>query len=277
MIKFINSILIIVLSYLFVRATKYITKKIFAITKFDVQRENTLRSIIVSISYYLSFFVACVLVLKEFGIIDWNQSTILTGAGIFGVIAGFASQNLIKDVLNGFFILFEKQMKVGDYVYINESFRGTVEEIGLRSTSIRDWNLRRISLPNGEIKSIMNYSRKKMRVIIHVRVSYECDPDFVMQTLEEVCEALNEKYKEFLIKNIMNEPSRPFSVYGVTDIESSSVGAKYTITGVVASFKYFSISKNARLMILVKFREKGIKIAYPKRVNINPDEYESYI
>lgn len=277
MIKFINSILIIVLSYLFVRAIKYITKKIFAITKFDVQRENTLRSIIVSISYYLSFFVASVLVLKEFGIIDWNQSTILTGAGIFGVIAGFASQNLIKDVLNGFFILFEKQMKVGDYVYINESFRGTVEEIGLRSTSIRDWNLRRISLPNGEIKSIMNYSRKKMRVIIHVRVSYECDPDFVMQTLGEVCEALNEKYKEFLIKNIMNEPSRPFSVYGVTDIESSSVGAKYTITGVVASFKYFSISKNARLMILVKFREKGIKIAYPKRVNINPDEYESYI
>lgn len=277
MVKFINSILIIVLSYLFVKTIKYVTKKIFDITKFDIQRENTLKSIIVSISYYLSFFVACVLVLKEFGVIDLNQSTILTGAGVFGVIAGFASQNLIKDVLNGFFILFEKQMKVGDYVYINESFRGTVEEIGLRSTSIRDWNLRRISLPNGEIKSIMNYSRKKMRVIIHVRVSYECDPDFVMNALGEVCEALNEKYKEFLIKNIMNEPSRPFSVYGVTDIESSSVGAKYTITGVVASFKYFSISKNARLMILVKFREMGIKIAYPKRVNIDPDEYESYI
>lgn len=116
-----------------------------------------------------------------------------------------------------------------------------------------------------------------MRVIVHVRVSYECDPDFVMQTLDEVCEMLNEKYKEFLIKNMMKEPSRPFSVYGVTDIESSSVGAKYTITGVVAPFKYFSIAKNARLMILVKFREKGIKIAYPKRVNIDADEYESYI
>lgn len=161
MARFINSILIIVFSFLFVRTIKYITKKVFDITKFDIQRENTFKSIIVSISYYVSFFTACVLILKEFGIIDLNQSTILTGAGIFGVIAGFASQSLIKDVLNGFFILFEKQMKVGDYVYINEHFRGTVEEIGLRSTSIRDWNLRRISLPNGEIKSIMNYSRKK--------------------------------------------------------------------------------------------------------------------
>ncbi len=277
MSKFINSILIIICSYLFVRVTKYITKKIFDITKFDVQRENTLKSIIVSISYYLSFFTASILILKEFGIIDLDKSTILTGAGIFGVMAGFASQNLIKDVLNGFFILFEKQMKVGDYVYINENFRGTVEEIGLRSTSIRDWNLRRISLPNGEIKSVMNYSRKKMRVIVDVRVSYECDPDFVMKTLDEVCQMLNEKYKEFLINNIMNEPSRPFSVYGVTDIESSSIGAKYTITGVVAPFKYFSIAKNARLMILVKFKEKGIKIAYPKRVNIDADEYECYI
>ncbi|MCT4508308.1 MAG: mechanosensitive ion channel family protein [Tepidibacter sp.] len=277
MIKVINSIIIIVFSYLFVRAVKYITKKVFEITKFDIQRENTFKSIIISISYYLSFSVACVLVLKEFGIIDFNKSTILTGAGIFGVIAGFASQNIIKDVLNGFFILFEKQIKVGDFVYINESFRGTVEEIGLRTTSIRDWNLRRISIPNGEIKSIMNYSRKKMRVIVHVRVAYECDPDLVIQTLNEVCDALNEKYKEFLIKNIMNEPSRPFSVYGITDIESSSVGAKYTITGVVASFKYFYIAKNARLMILVKFREKGIRVAYPKRVNIDADEYENYI
>jgi len=104
-------------------------------------------------------------------------------------------------------------------------------------------------------------------------------PEDILDYIYAVLHSPNyrEKYKEFLIKNIMNEPSRPFSVYGVTDIESSSVGAKYTITGVVAPFKYFSIAKNAKLMILVKFKEKGIRIAYPKRVNIDVDEYESYI
>ncbi|SHJ68710.1 mechanosensitive ion channel family protein [Tepidibacter formicigenes] len=275
--KFIKSITIVIVSYIFIRFIKYITKKIFDITRFDVQYERTVISIIVSISYYLSFFTACILILKEYGIIDFNQSTILTGAGLFGLVAGFASQSLIKDILNGFFILFEKQMKVGDYVLINERFRGTVEEIGLRSISIRDWDLRRISLPNGEIKSIMNYSRKKMRVIIHVRVSYESDPNLVIQALEEVCVILNEKYKEFLVKNMMKEPSNPFKVYGVTDIYKDSIGAQYTITGVVEPFKYWSISKDARLNILLKFKEKGIKIAYPKRVNINLDEYDNYL
>ncbi|SHH02357.1 mechanosensitive ion channel family protein [Tepidibacter thalassicus] len=277
MSKLIKSILIIIICYSFVKFIKYITKKIFDITRFDIQYEKTVRSIIISISYYLSFFTACILILKEYGIIDLNQTTILTGAGLFGLIAGFALQNLIKDILNGFFILFEKQMKVGDFVLINEKFRGTIEEIGLRSISIRDWNLKRISLPNGEIKSIVNYSREKMRVIIHVKVSYETDPRLVIQALDEVCSFLNEKYKEFLVKNIMNEPSNPFEVYGVTDIYKDSVGAQYTITGVVQAFKYFTISKDARLNILIKFKEKGIKIAYPKMVIVNPEKYESYL
>ncbi|OPJ56369.1 mechanosensitive ion channel family protein [Alkalithermobacter paradoxus] len=267
--KIIRSILIVILSFLSVRFVKYITKKIFDITKFNIQYEKTVRSIIVSLAYYVAFFASLVILLKEYGLLDLSKSTIVTGAGIVGLVAGLGSQSLIKDILNGFFILFENQMKVGDYVVINESFRGTVEEIGLRSTSIRDWNLRRIHIPNGEIKSIINYNRKRMRVIVDVYVSYETDPYLVIEALEEVCKSLNEKYGEFLCKNMMNEPANPFDVYGVTDIDEKNIGAKYTITGVVEPFKYWSALKDARLEILVKFREKQIKIAYPRRININ--------
>ncbi len=276
MYRLIKSIAIILGAYAFVRFTKYITKKIFDFTKFDIQHEKTMRSIIISLSYYLSFIVAIILILKEYGILDLNQSTLLTGAGLVGLVTGLASQSLIKDILNGFFILFEKQMKVGDYVNINEQFRGTVEEIGLRSISIRDWDLRRINLPNSEIKSIMNYSRKKMRVIVHVTVAYEMDPYIVIEALEEVCTFLNEKYKEFLIKNMMNEASSPFKVYGVTDIYKEKTGAQYTITGVVDPFRYWAILKDAKLNILVKFREKGIKIAYPRRILIE-ERQEHYL
>lgn len=271
-----KSIIIIIVSYIFVKFIKYITKKIFDFTKFDIQREKTIRSIIVSLSYYLAFFVSAILILQEYKILDFNKTTILTGAGLVGLVAGLASQSLIKDILNGFFILFEKQMKVGDYVIINEKFRGMVEEIGLRSMSIREWNLSKITLPNGEITSITNYSRKKMRVIAHVCVPYEVNPYEVMQALEEVCYTLNEKYKEFLIKNMINEPANPFKVYGITDINEQKVGAQYTITGVVDSIKYWAILKDARLNILIKFRDKGIKIAYPRRINID-DDYSNYL
>ncbi|WP_353654989.1 mechanosensitive ion channel domain-containing protein [Clostridium sp. CCUG 7971] len=68
-------------------------------------------------------------------------------------------------------MLFEKQVQVGDFIVLNEEFRGRVEEIGLRSISLRDWDLRRITIANGNIASIRNYSKNKMRVVVHVRVS----------------------------------------------------------------------------------------------------------
>ena len=150
-------------------------------------------------SYYIIFIASTILVLREFEIVDITKfGTLVTGASIVGLIAGVASQSILKDIFNGFFILFEKQIQVGDFVIINEEFRGTIEEIGLRSTSLRDWDLRRITLPNGNITSIRNYSINKMRVVVHVRVSYEEDPMKVIESLEEVCSIVNNKYKDFL-------------------------------------------------------------------------------
>jgi small conductance mechanosensitive channel len=216
-------------------------------------------------SYYIIFITGTILVLRELKIVDVTKfGTLVTGASIIGLIAGVASQSIIKDVFNGFFILFEKQIQVGDFVIINEEFRGTIEEIGLRSTSLRDWELRRITIPNGNINSIKNYSRNKMRVVVHVRVSYNENPMQVIEALEEVCNIINEKYEEF----IYNKGKNSFSVYGVTDIEESSIGAKYTITGVVQAHKYFSALKYAKLQVLIVFRDKGLKIAYPTHINI---------
>jgi moderate conductance mechanosensitive channel len=273
-----KSIIIIIGAYAILKVIRYVTSKIFDITRFDRQYEKTLSSIIISFSYYVIFIVTVTLILREFKIIDFNKfETLVTGAGIVGLIAGLAVQSFLKDILNGFFILFEKQMKVGDFVIINEEFRGTVEEIGLRSLSIRDWDSRRITIPNGNITSLRNYSRNKMRAVVHVRVSYEEDPIYIIEVLEEVCNILNEKYKQFLIKNMMNEPSEPFSVYGVTDIVDVPVGVQYTITGSIEPFKYFDALKDARLQILITFREKGIKVAYPTNVNILYNGYSDYV
>lgn len=267
--KIINTIIIIIISYTLVKLIEYLLNKLFQFTKFDVRYENTLCSVLSSISYYIVFVICIVLILREFNIVDATKfGSLVTGASIIGLIAGFASQSILKDIFNGFFILFEKQLQVGDFVIINEEFRGTVEEIGIRSTSLRDWDLRRITIPNGNIDSIRNYSKNKMRVVVHVRVSYEEDPMKVIQSLEEVCEIMNDKFSDYLYKPNLSEESKKFSVYGVTDIEKNTVGPQYTITGVVKSYKYFLALKETKLQILIVFNKNNIRIAYPKHINI---------
>ena len=267
--RIIKSLLIILLSYIALKLIKYFFNKLFKITRFDVRYENTLYSVLSSVSYYIIFILCIILILREFQIVDVTKfGTLVTGASIVGLIAGVASQSILKDIFNGFFILFEKQIQVGDFVVLNEEFRGTVEEIGLRSTSIRDWDLKRITISNGNITSIRNYSKNKMRVVVHVRVSYEEDPMKVMDSLQEVCDTMNLNYKDFLYKSSSKEPLSPFKIYGVTDIESNPVGAQYTITGIIESYKYFSALRDTKLQILITFRKNNIHIAYPTHINI---------
>lgn len=195
--KLINSVIIIICAYVLLKLIQYFLKKLFEFTRFDVRYENTLNSLLCSMSYYVIFILTIILLLKEFNIVDVTKfGTLVTGASIVGLIAGVASQSILKDIFNGFFIIFEKQIQVGDFVYINEKYRGTIEEIGLRSTSLRDWDLRRVTIPNGNIISIRNYSRKNMRVVVSVRVPYQEDPLEVIKALEEVCDILNERHKE---------------------------------------------------------------------------------
>lgn len=267
--KIIKSILIFVCSYIALKTIHYLLKKLFKITKFDERYENTLCSVLSSITYYIIFVLSLILVLREFEIIDATKfGTLVTGASIVGLIAGVAAQSILKDIFNGFFILFEKQLQVGDFVVINEEFRGTVEEIGLRSLGLRDWDLRRITVSNGSITSIRNYSKNKMRVVVHVRVSYEEDPMKVMDSLEEVCGIMNEKFKDYTISPSSGDKKKSFKVYGVTDIEDNPVGAKYTITGVVQSYKYFSAMRETKLQILLVFKKNDVHIAYPTHINI---------
>ena len=170
--KLIRSILIVLISYLLLKFIQFTLKGIFKITKFDERYENTLCSVLCSVSYYIMLILAIILILREFGIVDATEfGSIVTGASIVGIVAGVASQSILKDVFNGFFILFEKQIQVGDFIVINEEFRGSVEEIGIRSVSLRDWDLKRITIPNGNINSIRNYSKDVMRVVVQDRKS----------------------------------------------------------------------------------------------------------
>ena len=148
--KLIRSILIVLISYLLLKFIQFTLKGIFKITKFDERYENTLCSVLCSVSYYIMLILAIILILREFGIVDATEfGSIVTGASIVGIVAGVASQSILKDVFNGFFILFEKQIQVGDFIVINEEFRGSVEEIGISPIT-----LTRLENASGKVTNI---------------------------------------------------------------------------------------------------------------------------
>lgn len=258
---FFASLVILAISFCLIRLVMFLTSKIIEITKFNEQREKTVKSVIDSLFAYFILTLAILNILSEFGLI--KQSTIITGAGIITIIAGLGAQNLIKDVINGFFILFERQMKVGDFVNINEQYLGTVEEIGLRCTAIREWSMRKVYIPNGEIKTLKNYYKETSRVILDVVVPFEEDQQLVEETLKEVCKFVNREYDDKLYK-LGTVNYSEFSLYGVMSIDGSTGGAKYVITGVVNPHYQWFVRIRAYEHILLKFKEKGIAIAYPR-------------
>ncbi len=258
---FFISILILLVSFGLIRLVMLLTTKIIDITKFNEQRERTVKSVIDSVSAYFIITLAIVKILTEFGLI--RPSTLLTGAGILTIVAGLGAQNLIKDVINGFFILFERQMKVGDFVSINDNYLGFVDEIGLRSTAIREWSMKKVYIPNGEIKTIKNYYKERARVVLEIVVPFEEDHNLVEETLKEVCKHINEEYNDDLYK-IGSINYADFSLYGVMSIDGKLGGAKYIITGVVNPLHQWSIRNRSYEYILKVFSEKGIRIAYPR-------------
>ncbi len=257
----VTSLMILIISFVLIKFVMLFTEKLIRLTNFNEQREKTIKSLIDSVAAYFILTLAILSILSQFGLI--KKSTVMTGAGVITLIAGLGAQSFIKDIINGFFILFERQMKVGDFVSINEQFFGTVEEIGLRSTAVREWSMKKVYIPNGEIKTLKNYYKEMARIILEIIVPFEEDHQVVIEALEEVCLYINEQHDDKIYK-IGSVNYSEFSVHGVMSIDGKHGGAKYIVTGVVNPAYQWSVRNRAYEHILKIFKEKNIRLAYPR-------------
>ena len=146
------------------------------------QRARTLGPLLKSAALYLLAFLALVVVLREVGI---DIQAILVSAGVVGLAIGLGAQSLIKDVITGFFLLFEGLIGVGDVIEVG-SRTGTVEAIGLRVTKLRLLNGAQWIVPNGELTQFANYHRGWARAVVDVNLGYETDVSRALKTLERV-------------------------------------------------------------------------------------------
>lgn len=255
-------LLIILFTWILLKWRVALTRRIFRLTKLDSKKQATLTSILLSLSRYVIITIAVLMILPLLGV---DMTPILASAGVLGVALGFGTQNLIKDVIAGFFIMFEDWMHVGDYVKIGDT-AGTVEEIGLRSTIIREWSGKQVHLLNSSITQLVNYNRDKMRPIISFNIPYEYKSDKVAKVIDLACEKINNIYKEHLLTDHLGKIIEPFMLYGITDIENNALGAKYTVAGLVKDESYFLMGREVRKVILEQLLEQNIQVAYPKRI-----------
>ncbi|MBT2727143.1 mechanosensitive ion channel family protein [Bacillus sp. ISL-75] len=224
----------------------------------EERKEQTIESMIRSLTKYtvtISFiFFAISQYVSNFG-------RILAGAGVVGVIVGFGAQSLIKDILSGIFLIYEKQLHKGDFITINNTFNGTVVDIGLRFIKIREWSGKVLTISNGEVEQIHNFNIDQMRVIERVVVSYRENPERVFEILEIACEKMNEVHKPCLKLDHSNCVIEPFKVYGMTTINSGYRGIEYTVTGLVDDAYYWDAAKGARRIIAQTLFDYEIKLA----------------
>ena len=220
----------------------------------EKKREDT----IIKISE--NFFGIFIWIAAIFGILHQVGVPIgplITGAGIIGVAVGFGSQSLIKDIITGLFIIVENQFRIGDFVCVDK-YCGTVEDMTIRITKLRELDGTIHYIPNGEIKVASNKSKDYSKVDLKIGVGYDTD-------IEKLEVLVNKMGKE-LAEDPEFEPyifEAPYFLR-IDDFLDSSINIH--ITGTVQPKKQYLINGEMRKRLKHLFDTNGIEIPYPTRV-----------
>ncbi|WP_137791360.1 mechanosensitive ion channel family protein [Bacillus sp. E(2018)] len=247
---------IIILAIIFKYIIKAAIANVFKVRlksplRLSERRENTLFRLLDNVASYVIYFVAILTILTEFGV---DIKAILAGAGVVGLAIGFGAQSLVKDIITGFFIIFENQFSVGDTVRIT-NFEGTVEEIGLRTTKIKSWTGELHILPNSSITEVTNFSVHNSIAVVDLSIAYEEDIDKAQNIIQEVVKNAKPNYPE-----MVKEPE----VLGVQMLGASEVVIR--VTAEVLPMTHFKIARELRKTLKHELEVAGIEIPYPKMV-----------
>lgn len=252
---FIGGLIILIIVFVL----RSIIHSFFKRTSFiDEKKEQTIESMLNSVIKYVATIGFIFYILAIFGI---EIGSMLAGAGVLGIVIGFGAQSLVKDLLAGIFLLYEKQLQQGDWVRVNSTFEGLVEEIGFRVIKIRQWSGTLVTISSGQIQTIENYNIEKMRVIESVTVSFYEDPKRIFSILELTCERLNQELASSLKKDLAGKPIEPFTLYGMGSLNDNYRGYKYTITGLCEDLVYFTAAKETRRIMAEAMYEHNVQMA----------------
>jgi small-conductance mechanosensitive channel len=228
----------------------------------EEKRENTLIQIFTASSKIAILIITSLMVLEEFSV---EIGPILAAAGIVGLAFGFGGQYLIRDIISGLFIILENQYRIGDVVKFDNA-GGTVEEISLRKTTLRDLDGTVHHIPHGEIKKVSNFSKDFSRINLDIGVGYGSNLEHVIGVINKVG---SELATDPLWENyIVLSPQ----FLRVNDFADSSIMLK--ILGETLPSKQWEVAGELRKRLKIAFDNEGIEIPFPQLVMHRPKNIE---
>ena len=255
-------VLVLVVAFVFVRVLRLVTGKFASLQSkklppgVHVQQIRTLASVITSIGVFLIGFVAALEILPLIGL---NLGPLLASAGVAGLAIGFGAQTLVHDFINGFFILFENQYDLGDTIRA-AGVKGTVEEMTLRHTVLRDDDGTLHTIPNSQITIVSNMTRDWSQITMRVVVAYSEPSDRIVNLLKQIGEEV--RHDPAYEKDIVSDIDVP----GIDRVGNGE--AEYLMLVKTEPNKQWPISRELRRRIKQSFEDNKIQTAGPGKVYV---------
>ena len=231
-------------------------KRLNKINKISTKKTESIISLSKSVVKFAVWFMAIAAILGQLNI-GISASSLLATAGIGGVAIGFGAQDLVKDVVAGFFLFVEGQYEIGDFVEL-AGVRGTVEAINMRNTELKAYTGELNIIPNGIIDKVINYSKGNNFAILDIGVAYEEDIENASQSILNTAKEYKEKST-----HVIGEPE----YVGVVNLGESDVVLRVVLEVKPAS--QWQTERDLRELIKTNFDKQNIEIPYPRRVIIN--------
>lgn len=224
------------------------------------KRIGTLFGILNSIVLLAVWIVASMILLRQMGI---DIAPLLAGAGIIGLAVGFGAQELVRDVISGFFMLMENQVREGDVAIANGT-GGLVEKVGLRTLVLRDASGTVHVFQNGKINTLSNMTKGWSAMVFDVGVAYKENTDHVVKVMREVAESLraDPNYEAKILE--------PMEIFGVDAFGDNAVTIKARLK--TKPIEQWSVGREYRRRLKIAFDREGIEIPFPQRTLHWPGE-----
>jgi len=222
----------------------------------NLEKGKRIKTLIGIVKGMVHITITTIFILEILGELGIDIAPLLAGAGIIGLALGFGAQELVKDVISGFFMLLENQLRVGDIVIVNDT-GGVVEEIELRTIRLRDLSGVVHIFQNGKINSLSNMTKGWSAAVFDIGVAYKEDADHVIGLMKKVAEDMRgtDEYMDLILE--------PMEVFGLDNFGDSAIVIKArfkTIPG-----KQWMVGREYRKLLKNAFDKAGVEIPFPHR------------
>jgi small conductance mechanosensitive channel len=264
------ALIVLVIAFVVTRILRFILGRFFKRAAIKLKVDPTKYNFFKNASDFLIYLLAIIVIFRSIPVLSTFGTTLLTGAGILAAIVGFASQSAFSNIVSGVFLVIFKPFSVGDRVKIGQLYSGDVEDITLRHTVIKDFENRRIVIPNSVIsnETIINANLvdDKVCMLIEVGIALDADMDKAIALMQE--ETMQHRF--YMDNRTAEEKARgdhpvTVRVMGFTDIAiqlRAYAWAQNANDG-------FDLKTDLLKSIKKRFDAAGIEIPYPRRIIIN--------